>query len=206
MAFFNPSNQLIQIDSGRAHTYLAPKPTGAINTYPGIGENQVLGQRYFSISNVTKVNPAGAPAIYMLVQMLATSAVTLAAWQTANAPAPVFWADNTFTTITPIMSEAITAKQNSIAGYWMPNYASLPNVTLAQLLNGVGLIQVAGYLGGAYGPAAGGGVDNTIIGATGSFQSAGIASGTASTYRPLGIQLTAVASGLCDVLVTSDII
>lgn len=215
MAFLNPSNQLIQIDTGSALTFLynPSQGLGVIPAYKGLGENQVLGQRYFGYAagasgGITATNPSGSPAVYVLVQMLATSAVTLSAWQTANAPAPVYWTDTTFTTVSAIMSEAAiaTGPQQMVAGYMMANYASLPNATLAQLLGGQFLVQVAGPLFGAYGPATNPGVGNTIIGATGSFQSAAVTAGTASTYRPLGIQLTAVSSGLCNVLVTSDII
>lgn len=208
MAFLNPSNQLIQIDTGSALTYLY-NPTqglGQIAAYQGIGENQVLGQRYFG-ANYSTTNYNGSPAIYVLVQMLSTSAMSLANWQTANAPAPVYWADQTYTTITALESESFggTGSLQSVAGYWMPNYASLPNVTLAQLLGGWGLIQVAGPLTGAYGPTSGAGANNNIIGyATGAFGSAGTASAPAT--RAFGVQVTAVSSGLCNVLVNCDII
>lgn len=207
--FLNPSNQLIQIDTGNALTYLynANSGLGTIVAYQGIGENQVLGQRYFGYQekSITAANPSGAPAIYTLVQMLATSAMTLSQWQTANAPAPVYWADQTYTTVTAIKSEGWAgAGLQDVAGYWMPNFASLPNVTLAQLLGGIGLIQVGGPITGAYGPTSGAAAGNNIVGLTGAFQSAGTASAPAS--RPFGVQVTAVASGLCNVLVNCDII
>lgn len=209
MAFLNPSNQLIQIDTGSALTYLY-NPTqglGQIAAYQGIGENQVLGQRYFG-ANYTTTNANGAPAIYVLVQYLATSATTLSNWQTANAPAPVYWTDQTYTTVSGIKSEgwAGTGTQlgQDVAGYWMPNYASLPNVTLAQLLGAWGLIQVSGPLTGAYGPASGAALNANIIAATGAFQSAG--STAAAVSRFFGVQVTAVSSGLCNVLVNCDII
>ena len=50
MAFFNPSNQLLQIDTGKVGTYLYQPGTGP---WAGLGENQVLGQRYFGVDNVT---------------------------------------------------------------------------------------------------------------------------------------------------------
>jgi len=212
--FLNPSNQLIQIDTGNALTFLY-QPTlglGAIAAYKGLGENQVLGQRYFGYAagtsgGITATNPSGSPAIYMLVQMLSTSAMTLANWQTANAPAPVYWTDSTFTTVSALYTEGNLisgGSLNSVAGYMMPNYASLPNATLTQLLGGQFLIQVAGPLFNAYGPTSGGGAGQNIYGTTGTFTSTGTASAVAG--RQLGVQLTAVASGLCNVLVTSDII
>ena len=90
MAIFNPSNQLLQIDTGKVGTYLYQPGTGP---WAGLGENQVLGQRYFAVDNVTATNPSGAPRIFMLVQYLSTSAITTANLTTAAAPAPVYWTD-----------------------------------------------------------------------------------------------------------------
>lgn len=207
--FLNASNQLMQIDTGSALTYLYNPTQGlaAISPYAGIGENQVLGQRYigYAPSSVTAANPSGAPAYYMLAQLLLTSAMTLSQWQTANAPAPVYWTDQTYTTVTAIKSEGWSgAGLQDVAGYWMPNFASLPNATLAQLLGGWGLVQVAGPLAGAYGPTSGGAVNANIVGLAGAFQSAGTVA--ASATRTFGVQVTAVVSGLCNVLVNCDII
>jgi hypothetical protein len=116
----------------------------------------------------------------------------------------VYWADSTFTVVTPILSESYTNSAQSIAGYWLPNYASLPNLTLAQLLGSIGLVQVAGFLPGAWGPTSGAGANVNIIGSGTAFQSTGSAS--VSAVRQLGVQLTAAVSGLCNVLVQSDII
>lgn len=206
MAINNPSNQLLQIDTGSVLTYLYNPSQGALAPYAGIGENQILGQRFVGVNfNPTAPNPNGMPAVYMLVQMLATSAVTLSQWQLANAPAPVYWTDLSCTTVTAVKSEGWggAAGLQDVAGYWMPNFASLPNVTLAQLLGGVGLIQVAGPLLGAFGPTSGGLAGNNINGAAGAFQSAGVA--TAPPTRFFGVQVTAVVAGLCNVLVNSDI-
>ena len=205
MAYFNLSNQLIQIDTGAARTYLFNKSASPIQVYANLGEVQVPGQRYAGITNETAANPYGAPAIYVLAQYLSTSALTTANLTTAGGPAPVYWTDNTFTTVTGIASEGFNSVQ-MVAGYMMLNIVDVPSLTAAQLLGGLVLVQVAGYLKGAYGPATNPGAMNQIIGAAGAMQSAGITAGTAVTYRPLGVQLTAVASGLCDVLVTSDII
>lgn len=207
--FLNPSNQLLQIDSGNVLTYLfnpAFGLGGVATAYQGIGENQVLGQRYmaYQAGSVTAANPSGAPSIFVLAAYLGTSATTLSQWQTANAPAPVYWTDQTYTTVTGIKSEGWSgAGLQDVAGYWMPNFASLPNLTLAQLLGGWGLVQVAGPLTGAYGPTSGGAVNANIVGVTGAFQSAGTVAAPVS--RPFGVQVTAVASGLCNVLVNCDI-
>jgi hypothetical protein len=69
------------------------------------------------------------------------------------------------------------------------------------------LIQVAGYLKGSYAPTTGTqGVGNWIEGVAGTLVSQSVVAGTAPGYRTLGVQATAVASGLCDVLVNCDII
>ena len=217
MAFLNPSNQLIQIDTGNVLTYCWNPTASPISVYANIGEIQVLGQRYVGYSaaavgtaNPSVSNPAGSPAIYMLVKYLSTSAISLANWQTANAPAPVYWTDNTFTTVTGITTEALggtTLGLNFPAGYLMVNYTAAPKLTLAQLLGGYVFIQVSGYLKGAYvsgtsAPAIGAWI-NPVAG-TFSSNSSAAASGQAS-YQPFGKQMTAlVSTNYCDVLVNCD--
>lgn len=206
MAWHGASNQLLQIDTGKARTYLFNKNTSPIQVYANLGEVQVLGQRYFGVDNETAANPYGSPAIYQLVQYLATSATTTADLTTAGAPAPVWWTDDTFTTVSGIYSEGINL--NIPAGYLMPNVIDIPGLTAADLLGGQCLIQVAGYLEGAYFSNTGGaaGVGNFIAPVAGTFTSKGYASGTASGYNNFGTQLTALTAGLCDVLVQTDII
>jgi hypothetical protein len=200
------SNQLIQIDTGKATTYLYNKSLSPISVYADIGEVQVLGQRYIGYANATPSNPYGSPAIYQLVKYLSTSALTTANLTTAGAPAPVYWTDNTFTTVTAISTEAFaTAPLAFPAGYLMLNTVSLPTLTAAMVLGAQLLIQVAGYLKGAYAPTAGtNGIGSWIEGAAGTFLTTGIAAGSSPTYQPFGRQLTAIASGLCDVLVSTD--
>jgi len=221
MAFLNPSNQLIQIDTGNALTYCYNPSLGlgAVAAYSGLGQIQVLGQRYVGYSAAytstnpygypSASNPAGSPAVYVQAKYLATSALSLANWQAANAPAPVYWTDNTFTTVTGITTEALggtTLGLNFPAGFMMVNYASAPKLTLAQLLGGYVLVQVAGYLKGAYisGTSAPG-IGSSIIPVAGTLSANSLAAGTAPTYRPFGRQLTAlVSTNYCDVMVESD--
>lgn len=207
MALFGPSNQLLQIDSGDPLKYIY-NPSQGLAPYAGIGENQVLGQRYVNVNfSYFKPNPNGVPQIFVLAQYLSTSATSLANWQTANGPAPVYWTDQTYTTVSGIKSEGFAGAGNfnDIAGYWMPSYPSLPNLTLPQLLGGWGLVMVAGVLQAAYGPTATANLNSFITGANGAFQSAGIVAGTAPGYRTFGIQTSAVAAGLCNVLVNCDV-
>lgn len=206
MAIFGVSNQLLQIDTGSTRTYLYNKSLSAIQVYADIGEVQVLGQRYFGVTATSPINPAGAPAIFEMVKYLSTSALTTANLTTFGAPVPVWWTDTTFTTVSAISSEGISL--NNPAGYMMLNIISLTTLTAAMVLGAQIMIQVAGYLKGAYMSASAGtaGVGNFIepFGGTGTTQS--VVLGTAPGYNKFGTQLTAIASGLCDVLVDADII
>ena len=71
MAFFNPSNQLLQIDTGSVSTYLY-NPTTGFAPWAGLGENQVLGQRYFGVTAtsaaINMVNRAGSKRRARLIQ------------------------------------------------------------------------------------------------------------------------------------------
>lgn len=198
MSLFGLNNQLLQIDTGNPRTYLYNSSL-ALSIYAGIGENQVLGQRYAnSLSTVT--NPSGAPAIYMLVKYSSTANPT-----PASAPAPVYWTDETYTTVTGVSTESLLGL-NGVAGYLLLNTTDLTTLTATMLNGSLCLIQIGGYLKNASGPGSGGGATNWLIGAATNFASSGVSAGTAPGYRPLGIQATAVASGVCDVLVNCDII
>ena len=211
MALFNPSNQLLQIDTGAVSTYLY-NSSGAFAPWAGLGENQVLGQRYFGVGNATAANPSGAPRIFMLVEYLSTSAITTANLTTAAAPAPVYWTDETYTTVSGISTEASGTTSTLLPALYVGQYRDWHR----QRWN-------CSYCGGSVG------FPNTDSGgwlSQGSLCSyhfelralgtgsralpehyiAIIVAGTAPGYRTLGVQATAVASGLCDVLVNCDII
>lgn len=209
MALFGLQNQLLQIDTGNVRTYLY-NPSSGFAPWKGLGENQVLGQRYVASINTTTgvntaaANPSGAPAIYMLVEYKSTGKPSPVA-----GPAPVYWADDTYTIVTGVESEALLGL-NGAAGYLMPNTTDISSLTDAMLEGAYCLIQVAGYLQAAYGPTSGtAGVGNWIVPLAGNFTSQSIvASATANgvAARPFGVQATAISSGLCDVLVNCDII
>ena len=215
MAIFNPSNQLLQIDTGTASTYLY-NSSSAFAPWKGLGENQVLGQRYFAEVNATAVNPSGAPAIYMLVQYLSTSAITTGGL--VSAPAPVYWTDETYTTVTGITTEALGGTTLGLAfpaGFMLLNtttgYGNAGTaLTAAALVGSQILIQVAGYLPQAYmSSSANAGIGSWIVPSAGIFTSAFIAAGSSTTYQPFGRQasvLSALKAGLVDVLVGCDII
>lgn len=204
MAIFGITNQLLQIDTGKTRTYVFNKGQSPISVYAGIGESQVPGQRYVGAVNPTAANPFGAPGYFMLVYYQSTANPA-----PATAPAPVYWTDNTYTTVTGVESESLLGL-NGIAGYLMVNTTDNPQLT-ATLLNGTAanpsqvIIQVGGYLTGGVAPAATVAGD-WILGKAGNFVPDRIASGTAPGYRTFGVAATAVASGLANILLNCDII
>jgi hypothetical protein len=218
MAIFGVSNQLLQIDTGLTRTYLY-NPTTAFAPWKGLGENQVLGQRYFGVTSTTtgatslQANPSGSPAIFMLVQYLSTSAITTGNLTTAAAPAPVYWTDETYTTVTGITTEALggtTLGLNFPAGFMMLNTTSLTSLTAAQLVGSYIMIQVAGFLSQAYcSGSSAAGIGSWLVPVAGTLSMNSIAAGSSATYQPFGRQasvLSALTAGLVDVLVGCDII
>jgi hypothetical protein len=197
MAIYNPANQLLQIDSGNALTYLFNPSVSPISVYANIGEVQVPGQRYFSVENKTPSNPFGSQLVYLLVNYKSTSQPA-----PTSAPAPVYWTDNTYTTVTGVYSESLIG-YNGIAGYLMVNTTSYSGLTAALLQGAQVLIAVAGRLVGGVSPAsivAG----DYIIGGSGNWTPARVAQGTAPGYLTYGVAETAVASGLCNILLNCD--
>jgi hypothetical protein len=200
MAIYNLQNPLLQIDTGNPRTFLYNASLSPISIYAGQGENQVLGQRYSDVVNKSAANPGGSPAIYMLVKYQSTGNPAPVA-----GPAPVYWTDNTFTTVTGVNSEAFVGG-NLLAGWLLPNTTDMPSLTNALLNGSQCLIQVAGYCKGAYAPTTTGAVGATVSGSAGNWTSTGTAQGTAPLMASFGIQLTAAAGGLCDMLIHTDII
>lgn len=125
------------------------------------------------------------------------------------APAPVYYTDESFTTVSGNAAEAfVTTGGLYIAGYWLPNTTSIASLannttgTNTQVNQSYGWIQIGGLLVGAWGPTASGAVGAAITGlTTGNWAS----TGAANAQRQLGYQLTAVASSVCDVLVSGDV-
>jgi hypothetical protein len=160
---------------------------------------QPLGTIYSPPISVALATPhgAGAPPVYKYVQYQSTANPAVVA-----APAPVYYTDETFTIVSGVFSESLTASAASVAGYLMPNSTALSTLTAATLNGNWVWIQIAGFLAGAYAPTSGGAVGSTIQGLTGNWTSIAVGAGTAPVNRVLGIQLTAIASSACDVLVS----
>jgi hypothetical protein len=190
------ANPLTQLDAA------AKNPLGFVYSPPwGSYPNSAV----FSTTAGNSTKGYGAPPVFKYVYFYDSAALTGTA---QVAPAPVYWIDESFTTVTPNAADAFfTTAGAMIAGYWMPNTTALGTSQTAaqwylQFVQSYGWIQIGGFLPGALGPSAGtAGVGNYIYGAaTGSWASTG-GTTVAANSRIAGMQLTAVASTVCDVLV-----
>jgi hypothetical protein len=147
----------------------------------------------------------GAQPVYKYVYFNAVAAPTAVA-----APAPVYWTDESFTTVSSHAADSYSNGTGvagvAIAGYWMPNTTALGTSQTAaqwgtQFQQSYGWIQIGGFLAGGWAPTAGAAaIGNFITGlATGDWSSTSAATITAG--RLLGIQYSAVAASICDILV-----
>lgn len=208
MSIFGASNQLIQIDTGTVRKYVFNPSQSPIQVYANIGEVQVPGQRYFAVSNATASNPFGAPAIYMLVYYKSTANPA-----PQSAPAPCYWTDETFTTVSGVASEGLSTL-NYPAGYLQVNTTDLTTLT-ATNLNGTTanpsqvFIQVGGLCKGAIATTSttgGTAIGSWVIPANANWGADTVASGTAPGVTPFGRIASVVASGIFDILLNCDII
>lgn len=131
---------------------------------------------------------------------------------TVGGPAPVYYTDETFTTVSGVNTEALggggaSAGLNSIAGWLLPNTstgqygigAGFTNTVLNNGGNGSYVwIGLAGFIPGAI-AAASTAIGDAVIAAAGNFTTGRTAAGTAPTNKVLGWALSAVSGGLADV-------
>lgn len=148
----------------------------------------------------------GAPLIVRYVRYNSTANPNLLAY-----PAPVYWTDETFTTVSGVFSEgnpAATGNLNSLAGILLPNYTSLglAAAAAATALNGNWcFIVTRGWVPNVSVPASTA-IGDALVGTSGNFTFARVASGTAPTSRFNCTAQTAIsASNTADVLVNTDI-
>lgn len=167
-------------------------PNGAYN-YPG--QAYLLPISTFGLQNQ---NGQGAPLVVRYVRYNSTANPALLA-----VPAPVYWKDETFTVVTGVFSEGQTAGAASLAGWLLPNTASVSGLTAAILNGNWCFIAVSGFLAGAA-SVAGAASGATIIGASGNFTAASVAQGSAITAAPFARQLTALTGTNADLLLQCD--
>jgi len=208
-------NLYTAIDTYQAATVQPPiqsQPNGALNPIgaafllsPGASEYSPL-QYYPTPGGSLNSNGWGAPLVVRYVRYNSTTAAAMLAY-----PAPVYWTDETFTTVTGTFSEgnpASTGNLNSLAGWLLPNFTSLGKTGAASTtaLNGnFCFIATKGFVPAAA-VVASVAVGDAIVGAAGNFTVARVASGTAPTSRRLAIAQSAVTAAItADILIDCDI-
>ena len=149
----------------------------------------------------------GAPLVVRYVRYNSTTNAALLAF-----PAPVYWTDETFTTVSGTFSEgnpAGTGNSSSFAGVLLANSTSLglTGANAATALNGNWCwIVTKGWVPNAYVPGSTA-VGDSLVATTGNFTYTRTASGT--TPSPFTIRLavatSAISSGSADILVNADV-
>ena len=185
----------------------ALNPIGASFLLPPNSQELPVNVNYPSVSGSLNSNGWGAPLVIRYVRYNST---TNANWLAT--PAPVYWTDETYTTVTGTFSESLpaaTGNLNSFAGYAWINTAIYPGsktgAQLSTLINGNFIFIVTkGFLPGAYVPGLTA-IGDSLAGVTGNFTLQRTASGTAPISRRMAIAQTAIASGVADVWVDTDL-
>ena len=207
-------NLYTAIDTYQASTVQPPvqsQPQGAMNPLGAayllsLGAPEGPSMYYPTIGGSLNSNGWGAPLIVRYVRYNSTTAAAMLAY-----PAPVYWTDETFTTVTGTFSEgfpASTGNLNALAGWLLPNFTSLGKTGAASttLLNGnFCFIATKGFLPTAA-VVASTAIGDALVGASGNFVCARVASGNAPTSVRNAIALTAVsANTTSDILINCDI-
>ena len=185
-------------------TNIPSNPNGALNPLgaafliaPG---SPLYSPAQFYPGGSLNSNGWGAPLVVRYVRYNSTTNANLLAY-----PAPVYWTDETYTTVTGTFSEgnpASTGNLNSLAGWLLPNYTSLglTAAKAATALNGnFCFIATKGFVPAAA-VVASTAVGDAIIGASGNFTVTRTASGSAPLCSKLALALSAVTTA-----VTADI-
>jgi hypothetical protein len=196
MAIYGPSNQTATVTTGNFRTSIDPFTATQPGTYPlPNGQVNPLGAAYYDATpTLTYQSGVGAKYRYVRYNSTANPAVL-------TAPAPVYWVDVNFTTVTGVSTESLGV--NFVAGFLMPNSTDLSTLT-ATILNGNFVwICVGGLVLNAIVPASTA-VGDAIIGAAGNFTDARVAAGTAPTNKVLAWAAAAVSGGTANVQVALE--
>lgn len=195
-----------RVSSGNVQTTL---DSVARNTVGAIYSPPPPSTSLFSTTAGSSTPGYGAQPVYKYVYFYDAAALT---GTMQAAPAPVYYIDESFTTVTGNAADAyFTTGGACIAGYLMPNTTALgSSLTGAQwylqLSQSYCFMQIGGFLKGALAPTTltNAGQGNFIVGAaTGSWTSI-VINNAGANQRQLGVQWTAIAGGVCDVLVQGD--
>ena len=211
MAQFGASIQTAQVTSGNFQTTVDPYVSGYAGYPNNPGERAIPGAAYYD-STGTFSNPWGAPGKYRYVRYYdsANTAIT-----NLTAPAPCYWTDETYTTVTPIYNQGTATGLNGVAGLIMPNLTALPSLVLATTGTGIGQtplngnwiwICVGGLVKSVIG-VTGAVAGDKLIGSTTAFTPGLVVAATTTGYRVIGYCQAAAATPspyLVDVLVTLE--
>lgn len=197
MAQFGASIQTAQVTTGNFRTTVDQFVSGYTG-YPGNpGARAIPGSSYYdstgSFTAVTTATPYGnefgPPGKYRYVRYYSTSNPALTG---LTAPAPVYWVDTTYTTVTPVYSESVTGGINAVAGILMVNTTDLVGLVNSTPTTGQTALQgnfvwicVAGFVANAIG-AASTAADDAVIGSVTTFVPGRTAALTAPTDRVIG--------------------
>ena len=124
-----------------------------------------------------------------------------------SAPAPVYWADETFTVVTGAAEEAYApiapAEGAAAAGYLGLNTTSYSGLTNTILNQSYCWIQIGGFLGGAFEPSTQTSTQfgNPIYGLGSGNWTSAVNTTVANSSRALGAIWSSPSNGVCDVLV-----
>lgn len=190
-----------RISSGNVQTTLDPT---ARNVLGAIYSPPPSSTAVFSTTAGSSTAGFGAQPIYKYVYFYDAAALT---GTMQAAPAPVYYIDESFTTVTGNSADAYyTTSGACVAGYLMPNTTALGTSNTgaqwyAQLSQSYVHIQVGGFLAGALAPttltaaAQGNYIYGTTTGSWTSIVNSSVVG------RLLAVQWTAIVSSACDVLV-----
>lgn len=194
-------------------TNVPSNPNGALNPIgaaylmsPGAPELPTAVY-YPSAAGSLNSNGWGAPIIVRYVRYNSTTNPNWLAF-----PGPVYWTDETYTTVTGTFSEGIpaaTGNLNSFAGIALLNTTSYPGTKtgaqLATLINGNFIFIVTkGFVPACYVPGSTA-IGDSLAGVSGNFTLTRTASATAPISRRMAIAQTAIASGAADLWIDTDL-
>lgn len=198
-ASMTPFNSALQNNGARnplGAVYFRPSPSQGGGLTPGGG----------TLSSATGY-ASGLWMRYVLYKSTSNPAVK-------TGPAPVYYTDETFTTVSGTFAEGVVASKSvSAAGWLLPNAGTVAGIgagsTLftATLLNNGGLgsfvwIGLAGFIPSCFLNA---GAVNNALWASGDFATTGIADGSTINERIIGYAIGTVTSNIGDVLATVDV-
>lgn len=183
------------VSTGSVFTTIDTYNTALLNN----GAQNVPGATYLEPLNPARVgtaaNGSGLQRYVKYVRYNPTASQAI-----LTGPAPVYWKDETFTTVTGLLSESFLGVSNGFAGWLLYNTTTLSTATAAQINGNFCFICVGGFISGAISVAATA-VGDALWGTTGAFTVNRTAAGTAPVNRVAGWALTAVATGLSDIYV-----